>query len=457
MRVSDHQLAMTTTDAEIAALFPPDFLWGVSTAAYQIEGATLEDGRAPSTWDYFATLPGKVYAGETGEVATDHYHRMPQDVALMADLGLKSYRFSIAWSRVLPTGVGPINARGLDFYERLVDALLEHKITPFVTLYHWDLPMTLHERGGWLNRDTAYAFADYAEMMAARLGDRVDHWVTHNEPWCNAFLGYGTGFHAPGLEDMQSAINAGHHLLLAHGLALPRLRALTSPTAQVGITLNVSPVYAADAQAPTLQGVEHKDVIQNRWFLDPLFKAHYPETLFSSLGVQAPPMEADDMALISAPIDFLSINYYSRAVIRGSTQNASYEEVNAIEGSEYTAMNWEVYPSGLTDILVRLHHDYAPPRLMVTENGAAFPDVWDGEHEINDSRRLDYLRSHIRAVGDAIAQGVPVHGYYIWSLLDNYEWTEGYSKRFGIVYVDYASQRRIIKKSGHWYASFLAL
>ncbi len=455
----DEQVAQkTVTDAEIAALFPRDFLWGAATAAYQIEGATSEDGRGPSIWDYFARIPGKVFNGDTGDIAANHYHRMPEDVALIAELGLKSYRFSIAWPRVIPEGRGSVNAAGLDFYERLVDTLLAHNITPLVTLYHWDLPLALHERGGWLSRDTAYAFADYAEVVARRLGDRIDSWVTHNEPWCNAFLGYGTGFHAPGLQDMPSAFIAGHHMLLGHGLAIPRLRSLTREGAQLGITLNLSPVYGVTDDPALRQSIESKDTLQNRWFLDPLFKGHYPEQLYTILGAQPQPLERDDLALISVPLDFLGINYYSRALLRASDQpGQSYEEVTAVAGSQYTAMGWEVYPNGLTDLLLRLQQDYAPRNILITENGAAFSDEWDGGPSVVDSQRLQYLREHIHAVGRARAQGVPVQGYYVWSLLDNYEWTEGYSKRFGIVYVDYASQRRIVKESGRWYAQFLKL
>lgn len=452
------------TDQEIAALFSNDFLWGAATASYQIEGAAHEDGRAPSTWDYFASLPGKVHGGENGDVAADHYHRMPEDVALMARLGLKSYRFSIAWPRVLPGGTGAVNAPGLDFYDRLVDALLEKQIIPAATLYHWDLPMALHERGGWLSRETAYAFADYAEVVARKLGDRVDWWITENEPWCNAVLGYGDGIMAPGLADKQMAVTAAHHMLLGHGLAMPRLRAFTRPQAKLGITLNMTHIYALDDDPLTQQTLEENDIVRNRWMLDPLFRGYYPERLFSLLNVQPPPIEEGDLAIIAAPMDFVGHNYYSRTLILAD--KSSYgtgpfvvendEIVPAAKDSKFTAMNWEVYPQGLTDLLVRIQRDYAPPMQLITESGAAFNDVWDGGERISDPERLQYLREHIYATGRAIAQGVPVQGYYVWSLMDNYEWAEGYSKRFGLVYIDYPTQRRIIKDSGYWYADFLA-
>ena len=461
MSTSDQVLPLTMTDTEIAAHFPGDFLWGAATAAYQIEGAASEDGRLPSTWDYFSTIPGKVYHGDNGMVAADHYHRMPEDVALMAEMGLKSYRFSLSWSRIFPSGTGDVNTRGLDFYDRLVDTLLASNIVPLATIYHWDLPMALHEKGGWLHRDTAYAFADYAEAVVSRLGDRVNWWATLNEPWCNAYLGYGIGVHAPGLRDMQMAVVAGHHMLLGHGLALPRLRAHTGEQAQLGITLNLSPIYAYDEHAATLQGVEIKDTIQNRWMLDPLYKGRYPEHLFTYLGTTPPPMQDDDLTIIASPFDFLGINYYSRVLVRGHAQTttvdpSAYEEITRVDSSQYTAMGWEVYPDGLTTLLQRVHHDYAPGAILITENGAAFDDDWDGNGHVNDQERIQYLREHIQAVGKALAQGVPIRGYYAWSLMDNFEWAEGYSKRFGIVYIDYPSQRRIVKASGRWYANFLA-
>ncbi|HLI08864.1 MAG TPA: GH1 family beta-glucosidase [Ktedonobacteraceae bacterium] len=442
--------------------FPADFLWGAATSAYQIEGAAHEDGRADSIWDTFARQEGATLRGETGEVAIDHYHRMPEDVALMAELNLDAYRFSLSWSRILPQGTGPVNARGLDFYDRLVDALLERNITPVATLYHWDLPQALHERGGWLACETAYAFADYAEVVTRRLGDRVAWWITLNEPWCSAYLGYGLGAHAPGIADMQSAVVAAHHLLLAHGLALPRMRQQASQDARVGITLNITPVSAADDRAETLQGVEHMDVLYNRWFLDPLYRRQYPERLFADLAVAPPAIGNADMSLIAAPLDFVGVNYYFRLLLRARRrgndqqgQDPAYEQVVPVPGASYTEMAWEIYPQGLGDCLLRVHREYAPPLILVTENGAAFADQWDGRNPVRDERRVQYLREHIDMLEHVRRLGVPVGGYFVWSLLDNFEWTDGYSKRFGLVYVDYSTQRRFIKESGRWYAAFI--
>ena len=464
MSIIDDAKPAMMVDNPVSSVFPADFLWGAATASYQIEGAVSEDGRGLSIWDRFAAIPGKVHQGENGDVAADHYHRMPEDVALMAELGLNAYRFSIAWPRILPQGKGTVNRRGLDFYDRLVDTLLARGITPLVTLYHWDLPLALHEKGGWLNRDTAFAFADYAEVVARLLGDRVDHWVTLNEPWCSAYLGYGTGEHAPGSRKLQSAYTAAHHLLLAHGLALPRLRAHTYLQAQLGITLNLTPVYAANDHPETLRAVDRADKMSNRWFLDPIFRGKYPEGLFADAGVASPPIQDGDLDIIATPIDLLGVNNYSRSLIRaraeenggGDTTTWGYEHVSRVANSLYTEMGWEVYPQALTDVLVRVHRDYAPRAIAVTENGAAFADQWDGKDHISDPQRVHYIREHLHALGRARAQGVPVQGYFVWSLLDNFEWALGYSKRFGIVYVDYPTQRRIIKDSGHWYAAFIA-
>lgn len=459
------QLAATPTRRPRAAApaFPADFLWGAATSAYQIEGAANEDGRGPSIWDAFAREPGATHHGESGAIATDHYHRMPEDVALMAQLHLTAYRFSLAWPRILPEGRGTVNARGLDFYDRLVDELLAREICPVATLYHWDLPLALHEHGGWLTRETALAFADYAEVVARRLGDRIAWWITLNEPWCAAYLGYGVGLHAPGIQDVQAAVTAGHHLLLAHGLAVPRLHALARADARVGITLNLTPIFAADDHAETMQGVERADRLHNRWFLDPLFKARYPDLLFADLGVTPPALENEDMALISAPLDFLGVNYYSRALIRGrplarGQRHAAeaYEYVAPVPEASYTHMAWEIYPQGLAEALLRVQRDYAPRLILVTENGAAFEDQWDGRHHVPDKRRVQYLSEHIHVLEDVLRQGVPLGGYFAWSLLDNFEWVDGYSQRYGLVYVDYRTQRRVIKESGRWYAAFIA-
>jgi beta-glucosidase len=441
----------------LAATFPADFQWGVSTSAYQIEGGAREDGRSPSIWDVFTTVPGAVYRRQNGDVAADHYHRMREDVALMAYLGIRSYRFSVAWPRVIPEGTGPTNQGGLVFYDRLVDELLEHHIEPMLTLYHWDLPWVLHEHGGWLSRATAQAFAEYADVVSRRLGDRVKRWITINEPFCASYLGYGVGLHAPGLRDPQAAVVAAHHLLLGHGMAVERVRA-NVPAAQVGISLDLASIYAADDRAETRAAVEKQDRFKNRWFLDPIFHGAYPQSLFADQGVAPPPIQAADMELIASPIDFLGVNYYSRELLSGETGTAeSYRRVYPVPGSSYTAMNWEVFPQGLSDLLLRLQQEYAPAALVITENGAAYEDEWSGKEYISDHERRQYLQSHIQAVGRAVEQGVPVRGYYSWSLLDNFEWAEGYSKRFGLIYVDYPTQQRIIKESGYWYRDFLAL
>ncbi len=449
MSILDQAGSLAEEGLDLPVSFPRDFIWGTATAAYQIEGATSEDGRGPSIWDRFSATPGKTFEGHTGEVAIDHYHRYLADIALMKELGLGAYRFSISWPRILPQGIGAVNEAGLDFYDRLVDALLEQGIIPSATLYHWDLPQALQEKGGWVNRDTAYAFADYAELMARRLGDRVGWWQTQNEPWCIAYLGYGNGEHAPGLKDMSLVGTVGHHVLLAHGLALPRLRAHTHENAQVGITLNFTPAYAADEQPATLATVA-KATRENRWFTDPLFKGVYPPNLFAELGTKPPPIQDGDMELISAPIDFLGVNNYTRTLFQGNGQ------VDPVPGAIYTEMHWEVYPQTLRDLLVWLNNEYAPQALVVTENGAAFVDEWDGKSaRVQDPLRVAYMRDHIQAVGEALAQGAPVKGYFAWSLTDNFEWAHGYSKRFGLVYVDYPSQRRIAKDSAIWYASFI--
>lgn len=463
MSITEGFKPQEVADAELALSFPANFIWGAATSAYQIEGATREDGRGASIWDTFSATPGAVYRGDTGDIAVDHYHRTQEDLALMAGMGLNSYCFSIAWPRILPDGTGAVNSRGLDFYERLVDDMLAKGIVPFAKLYHWDLPQALEDRGGWRNRETALAFADYAEIVARRLGDRVPYWLTHNEPWCAAFLGYGIGIHAPGVRDRQAAVDAAHHLLLSHGLAIPRLRTYTNPQAQLAITLNLYPIYPADDSPETQHAVKYVDTFKNRWFLDPIFRGSYPEDFFQEFGTNPPPIQDGDFDIISTPIDILGVNYYSRNVVRGlpvtksadGSQGDFYEEIPFVPGSSYTAMNWEVYPEGLYDMLARLHRDYKPRSIMVTENGAAYDDQWNGNDQVSDPERLEYLRTHIQAVAKALEHGVPMNGYFAWSLTDNFEWAEGYNKRFGIVYVDYPTQRRIIKDSGRWYASFI--
>jgi beta-glucosidase len=440
--------------------FPDGFLWGTATAAYQIEGAVNEDGRGPSIWDTFSHTPGKTFEGHTGDVACDHYHRWPEDVRLMQQLGTPAYRFSIAWPRIFPQGTGQVNERGLDFYDRLVDALLQAGITPFVTLYHWDLPQALQDRGGWASRETVEAFAAYADVVARRLGDRVKHWITHNEPWVVAFAGHFLGVHAPGIQDSATALQVSHHLLLSHGRAVPAIRA-ASPDAQVGITLNLSPVHpAADSEEDRL-AAQRYDGFLNRWFLDPIFGRGYPQDMLEVYGELAPTVEPGDLEAIAASLDFLGVNYYTPAFVRHDSSDAnllklaplSPEELQA-RGYEVTEMGWAVVPNGLYELLIRLQRDYAPSTIYITENGAAFEDrLEDGR--VHDPKRIAFLRDHFGAAHRAVQDGVPLRGYFVWSLMDNFEWAHGYSKRFGVIYIDYDTLERIPKESYAWYAEVI--
>ncbi|MGI5213160.1 GH1 family beta-glucosidase [Plantactinospora sp. CA-290183] len=452
---------------EVTHRFPEGFVWGAATAAYQIEGAARDDGRGPSIWDTFSRTPGKVYAGHTGDVACDHYHRYPQDVAMMADLGLAAYRFSIAWPRIKPDGSGPVNPRGLDFYDRLVDELRGRGIDPIITLYHWDLPQALEDRGGWTNRETAEHFADYAAAVYARLGDRVTTWTTLNEPWCSAYLGYGNGLHAPGRRDPAAAFAAVHHLLLGHGLAVRALRAAGAGT--VGVTLNPVAAFPADPSSPAdAAAVRLVDGLHNRIFLDPLLLGRYPTDVldhvsrFTDLGY----LRSGDEKIINAPIDVLGVNYYAPTYLAARPGAAggggAYPGTEGIEflppAGPLTDMGWMIEPAGMTAVLTRISRDYPAVPLFVTENGAAFEDKYDGggsEAEaagrVPDVDRIAYLDGHLRAAHEAISQGVDLRGYLVWSLLDNFEWAEGYRKRFGIIYVDYLTQRRVPKDSARWY------
>ena len=433
--------------------FPVGFVWGAATASFQIEGGAAERGQC--IWDDFCRWPGKVHNGDTGDVADDHYHRYQEDVALMAALGLQAYRFSISWPRVLPEGHGEINGLGLDFYDRLVDELLKVEITPFVTLYHWDLPSALQRVGGWASRDSAYRFADYASVVADRLGDRVRHWITHNEPWVVAFAGNHNGRHAPGWEDLSLALQVAHHLLLSHGLSVPILRERGDEATQVGITLNFSPAYPATESAADTAAAKRHDGYFNRWFMDPVFKGHYPEDAWELYGYQVPRVAPGDLEIISHPIDFLGVNYYSRAVIH-EAKGEFLDYATVHPAGEYTAMDWEVYPQGLVDLLVRLARDYGAPPMYITENGCAYEDILTPDGRVHDGKRVAYLKAHFAAAHKAIEEGVPLLGYFPWSLLDNFEWAYGYSRRFGIVYVDYDSQQRVRKDSADYYASVVA-
>jgi beta-glucosidase len=432
--------------------FPAGFLWGVSTSAYQIEGAWNENGKGPSIWDVFTHRGGAISGNETGDVACDHYHRWPEDLELLRELGVNAYRFSVSWPRVLPEGRGKPNPPGLDFYDRLIDSLLAAGITPFPTLYHWDLPQALQEKGGWPERDVASAFADYAGLLAARLGDRVQWWTTHNEPYVAAILGYATGEHAPGIKDPRAALQAAHHLLLSHGLAVTAIRAHAPQPVQVGIALNLQPVHPASDQPDDRAAAKRADGLANRWFLEPLFSKSYPADLLDYFGPISPRIRPGDLERIAAPIDFLGVNYYSRYVARHSP-GQSFIDVEQVqpEGTERSLM-WEIYPQGLAELLERVWRDYRPPRLLITENGIPLADEPDPSGHVDDSERISYLSRHLTALNSAIAIGIPIHGYFVWSFLDNFEWAFGYSMRFGLVHVDFATQQRTPKMSARWYA-----
>ncbi|GAA1876772.1 GH1 family beta-glucosidase [Lapillicoccus jejuensis] len=469
----------TATALDPRLTFPEGFLFGSATASYQIEGAVAEDGRTPSIWDTFSHTPGKVRRGETGDVAADHYHRMPQDVALMRRLGLQSYRFSVAWPRVVPHGRGPVNAAGLAFYDRLVDELLGAGIQPIVTLYHWDLPQELEDGGGWAARSTAEAFGPYATAVAEALGDRVHTWTTLNEPWCSAYLGYASGVHAPGRTDGESALKAVHHLNLAHGLACQAVRAVL-PSARMSVTHNLHVVHPADpSSADDLDLVRRMDALGNRAFLQPQLEGVLPDDLVQDTAhvTDWGFVQDGDLADIHQPLDVLGVNYYTTSVVQkwdgvsprvmedGHMVSEHVPWVGiadadfVLEDGLRTAMGWLVDPSGLTELLVRTSRTYPDLPLMVTENGAAFADevvLEDGEPRVHDELRTDYVRTHLLAVRDAMDAGADVRGYQLWSLLDNFEWAWGYDRRFGITHVDYDTQERVLKDSALFYADVIA-
>ncbi|MGJ9426009.1 GH1 family beta-glucosidase [Nesterenkonia halotolerans] len=453
-------------------IFPEDFLLGSATASYQVEGAFDVGGRGPSIWDTFSKTPGKVLNGDTGDVAVDHYHRVEEDLDLMAELGLEAYRFSIAWPRIQPLGTGPALSEGLGFYDRLVDGLLQRGIRPIATLYHWDLPQALENLGGWPRRETAEKFADYAELVGAALGDRVSMWTTLNEPWCSAYLGYGSGAHAPGRTDPVSALQSVHHLNLAHGLAIQRLRSVATNDPEFSVTLNFHSIRAADENSH--DAVRRIDALANRAFTHPMLRGEYPADLLEDTAelTDWSFVYSGDLKEISQPLDMLGVNYYSTTTVRqwdGSTAKQSNDGHKDMGGSAwpgaddvefiqqpgpYTAMGWNMAPEALEELLVSLSHEFPGLPLMVTENGAAFEDeVIDGA--IHDTERTDYIRRHLSAAHRAMARGVDLRGYQVWSLLDNYEWGYGYSKRFGIVRVDYDTLERLPKDSARWYSEFI--
>ncbi len=447
--------------------FPKDFIWGCAASAYQVEGAWNEDGKGPSIWDTFVHSAGHVVNNETGDLAVDHYHRHMEDVALMKQLGLDAYRFSVSWSRILPDGTGRVNQAGLDFYDRLVDELLKNKIEPYLCLFHWDLPQTLQDQGGWPNRATSQAFAEYARVVTERLSDRVKVWMTHNEPWVAAMAGHFSGEHAPGVKDVQAGFKSLHHLLLSHGLAAEAIHAYAKQPVKVGITLNLNPVHPASELKKDKDAARRMDAILNRATLDPLLKGTTPMREFA-VGklLSSSLIKPGDVEKIRK-LDLLGINYYSRTVVK---YDRKFPVVAATqiqpEGNEYSGM-WEIYPEGIYELLMRINRDYLThsstktgkgikaPEIMITENGVPVPDGLDFDGRVRDDRRIRYLRNHIAQVHRAIDEGVPVKGYFHWSLMDNFEWAHGYGQRFGLVYVDFKTLARTIKDSGHWFSEVI--
>ncbi|MGW3579948.1 GH1 family beta-glucosidase [Streptomyces rubiginosohelvolus] len=439
--------------SDLTAL-PADFTWGVATAAYQIEGAVAEDGRSPSIWDTFSHTPGKVDGGDTGDIACDHYHRVPEDIGLIKQLGADAYRFSVAWPRVVPGGDGPANKAGLDFYDRLVDGLLEAGVTPFATLYHWDLPQVLQDRGGWNVRETSEHFAAYASHVVERLGDRVKDWATLNEPLCSAWIGHLEGRMAPGLTDLTAAVRSSYHLHLGHGLAVQAIRAASSD-ARVGIVNNLSPIEPASASEADLAAARRADGHINRWWLDPILGRGYPQDMVEEYGVELP-IQTGDLESIAAPLDWLGLNYYFRQIVTADPDGtAPHARQVSVPGARLTHMDWEVHAEGLEQLLLRLTEEYGVGRIYVTENGSAYEDVVAADGSVHDPERVRYLEEHLAACARAVAKGAPLAGYFAWSLMDNFEWAYGYDKRFGLVHVDYATQRRTVKSSGLRYAELV--
>ncbi|MGW5373044.1 GH1 family beta-glucosidase [Streptomyces sp. NPDC004009] len=448
-----HEGTPVSERIDLAAL-PHDFLWGTATAAYQIEGAVAEDGRSPSIWDTFSHTPGKIANDDNGDVACDHYHRWREDIGLMRRLGTNAYRLSVAWPRVIPGGTGAVNAKGLAFYDELVDALLEAGITPAVTLYHWDLPQALQDRGGWPERATALAFAEYASAVAERLGDRVKLWATLNEPSCSAWIGHLEGTMAPGWTDLTAAVRASYHLLLGHGLATQAVRAAV-PGAQIGIVNNLSTVFPATDRPEDLAAARRHDGHVNRWWLDPVHGRGFPADMVETYGVELPE-QPGDMETIAAPLDWLGLNYYFPAYVADDPDGPA-PRVRSVrrDGVPRTGMDWEIDADGIETLLLRLTEEYGARKIYVTENGSAYPDVVRPDGTVDDPERQEYLERHLAACASAARKGAPLAGYFAWSLLDNFEWAYGYDKRFGLVHVDYRTQVRTIKGSGHRYADIV--
>ncbi|MFK4108222.1 GH1 family beta-glucosidase [Streptomyces sp. NPDC002176] len=438
---------------DLAAL-PDNFRWGTATSAYQIEGAVTEDGRSPSIWDTFSHTPGKIDGDDNGDTACDHYHRWRDDLGLMRQLGVDTYRLSVAWPRVMPGGDGPVNPKGLAFYDELTDALLEAGITPSVTLYHWDLPQVLQDRGGWPERDTAEHFAAYASAVAERLGDRVTHWATLNEPLCSAWIGHLEGKMAPGWTDLTAAVRASYHLLLGHGLATQAIRA-AAPDAEIGIVTNLSTVHAATDSPEDMAAAHRQDGHVNRWWLDPVHGRGFPADMVEVYGVELP-QKPGDLEIIATPLDWLGLNYYMPAHVADDPKGpAPYARSVRREGVPRTGMDWEIDASGIETLLLRLTEEYGARKIYVTENGSSFPDLVGPDGTVDDPERRAYLESHLAACASAARKGAPLAGYFAWSLMDNFEWAYGYDKRFGLFHVDYATQARTIKASGRRYAEII--
>ena len=447
-----HNVAFPLTGAD----FGPGFVWGCSTSAFQIEGAVAEDGRVDSIWDTFCRRPGAIRDGATADIACDHYHLWERDLDLAASLGIQAYRFSIAWPRIFGGGGDQPNQAGLDFYSRLVDGMLARGLVPWATLYHWDLPQALQDHGGWASRATIDAFARFAGQVTQRLGDRVKHWITHNEPWCTAFHGNLDGNHAPGIRDLATAVQVSHNVMVSHGRALQAIRAHV-PGAQAGITLSLHPLRPASDSAADLAACERHDGLRNRWFLDPLHGRGYPADIVAALGSAAPKAEPGDMDLIAARTDFLGVNYYFPEVVADAPGvGALGLRIIAQENVERTAFDWEVNPAGMVTLLARIHTQYRSGPIYLTENGSTYDDVQQSDGRIDDIERSSFLQRHLAALHEAMQLGVPVKGYFYWSLLDNFEWAEGYARRFGLAYVDFATQQRRLKASGEWFQSFLS-
>jgi len=436
--------------------FPADFRWGCSTSSYQIEGAIGQDSRGESIWDRFCAQPGTIRDGSSGAVACDHYHRWPEDLDIARNLGTNAYRFSIAWPRIFAEGRGKVpNQKGLDFYSRLVDGMLERGLEPWVTLYHWDLPQALQDQGGWANRDTVDAFVEYTDVVSRHLGDRIKHWITHNEPWCTAFHGHYEGVHAPGIKSFKTALQVCHNVLVSHGLAIPVIRR-NVPDARIGAALSLHPLKPASHREQDIAATRRHDGLRNRWFLDPLHGRGYPDDVWSILGDNAPVIQDGDLEIIATPTDFLGVNYYFPEIVADAPGvGAMSTRVVETQNVERTAFGWEVSPEGMVTLLSRIASEYQPAEIYLTENGSTYDDTVTSDGRVEDIQRRNYLERHLLALRQVVGMGIPVKGYFAWSLLDNFEWAEGYIRRFGLTHIDFETQERRLKASGEWYRAFL--